>query len=91
MEKAHYNILVKGKVQGVWFRKHTKDQADSLGIKGYVKNDENGNVYVEAEGTTDAIDSFIETLKKGSPLSKVSEVIFDIDSSKGYKEFKIIR
>ncbi|MBT8384837.1 MAG: acylphosphatase [Bacteroidia bacterium] len=91
MDKVHYNILVKGKVQGVWFRKYTKDQAVNLGIRGYVENDDNGNVYVEAEGTTDAIDSFIETLKKGSPLSKVLEVLYDIDSSKGFKEFKIIR
>ena len=91
MDKVHYNILVKGKVQGVWYRKYTKDQANSLGIKGYVKNDENGNVYVEAEGTTEAITAFIETIKQGSPLSKVSEVLYDIDSSKGYKDFEIKR
>ncbi len=91
MDKVHYNILVKGKVQGVWFRKYTKDQAVRLGIKGYVENDENGNVYVEAEGATDAMDSFIETLKKGSPMSEVLEVLYDIDNSEGFKEFKIIR
>jgi acylphosphatase len=91
MDKVHYNTLVKGKVQGVWFRKYTKDQADRLGIRGFVENDANGNVYVEAEGTTDAMDAFIETLKKGSPLSKVSQVLYDIESPKGFKEFKIIR
>ncbi|MDH5414888.1 MAG: acylphosphatase, partial [Flavobacteriaceae bacterium] len=66
MDKVHYNMLVKGKVQGVWFRKYTKDRAENLGIKGYVENDENGNVYVEAEGTTKAITAFIESLKNGS-------------------------
>ena len=91
MDKVHYNMLVKGKVQGVWFRKYTKDRAENLGIKGYVENDENGNVYVEAEGTTKAITAFIESLKNGSPLSKVSEVLYDIDNSKDYKNFEIRR
>jgi len=91
MDIFHYNLLVKGKVQGVWFRKYAKDQAINLGIKGYVENDETGNVYVEAEGTTEAITAFIESLKAGSPLSNVSEVLYDIDSSKGYKDFEIRR
>lgn len=91
MDKVHYNILVKGKVQGVWFRKYTKDRAENLGIKGYVENDEKGNVYVEAEGTTEAITAFIKSLKKGSPLSQVSEVLYDIDNSKDYKKFEVRR
>ena len=39
MELLHYKILVKGKVQGVWFRKYTKEKAEVLGLKGYVKNE----------------------------------------------------
>jgi len=46
----HLNITVKGVVQGVFFRASTKDQADQLGICGLVRNEQDGSVYVEAEG-----------------------------------------
>ena len=36
MEKATYSIVVRGRVQGVWYRKYTKDKADVLKIKGFV-------------------------------------------------------
>ena len=41
MKILHYSILVKGKVQGVWFRKYTYDKAQALGLKGFVKNEVN--------------------------------------------------
>lgn len=92
MKKVHYSIVVSGKVQGVWFRKHTKNKADALGIKGFVKNERNGSVYIAAEGYTAVLQEFINWLHTGSPLSKVSNVSFDVDATlKGYSEFSIRR
>ena len=45
----HLDIIVEGKVQGVFFRAATKAVADQLGVKGFVKNLANGTVYIEAE------------------------------------------
>ncbi len=90
MEKIHYDIVVRGKVQGVWFRKYTKEKADKLGIQGFVQNELENIVYIEVEGTEDVLRKFIEWLHKGSPLSSVSEVHFDncIDFQ-GYIGFEI--
>ena len=89
MEILHHNILVKGKVQGVWFRKYTKEKAKVLGLKGYVKNEGNNNVYIEAEGSIDILTNFIEWLYEGSPFSKVSEVVYELGELNNYSEFNI--
>ncbi|AMC10512.1 hypothetical protein Lupro_04300 [Lutibacter profundi] len=89
MEKVLYKIVVKGKVQGVWFRKYTFNEATRLGIKGFVKNEINNTVYIEAEGTLTTLNEFVKWLHKGSPLSKVSLVTFEMDKLKYYKNFEI--
>ncbi len=90
MQKVHYDICVKGKVQGVWFRKYTKDRADLLGLKGIVKNNEFGNVSIKVEGEKEVVDNFLEWLYKGSPLSKVKEVQLELGKVQDYDDFKII-
>ncbi|MCF6361610.1 MAG: acylphosphatase [Cyclobacteriaceae bacterium] len=46
----YFKITVKGRVQGVFFRVSTKSQAEELGVTGFVQNEPNGDVYLEAEG-----------------------------------------
>lgn len=86
---THYNILVKGKVQGVWFRKYTKHKADDLQLTGIVKNNPDKSVYIEIEGDENKIREFIDWLYKGSPLSKVSLVEFTKGELCDYKAFEI--
>ncbi|MCK5638775.1 MAG: acylphosphatase [Flavobacteriaceae bacterium] len=85
MDIIHHNIWVKGRVQGVWFRKFTKDEALRLGLKGFVKNESNGNVYIEVEGNKTDLFKFYEWLHSGSPKSEVKENI------QGFKSFIISR
>ena len=91
MTVLNYTILIKGKVQGVWFRKYTKEKADELGIKGYVENTIDNSVFISAEATKEVLDKFIDCLHKGSPLSSVDEVLFDFKGIdlQGYREFEI--
>ncbi len=91
MEKMHYNIVVKGKVQGVWFRKFTKDKADEFGIIGFVQNKFDGLVYIEAEGKKEVLKEFIAWLYQGSPSAKVREVVYDIGEFQNYTNFEIRR
>ena len=49
------SIVVKGKVQGVFYRQSTREKAKGLGIRGTVKNLENGNVEIIATGTPEQI------------------------------------
>lgn len=88
---VHYNITVTGKVQGVFFRKHTKEEADRLGVKGLVRNEHDGSVYIEAEGDDDAVDALIKWCWKGSPSSNVENVVIRKEEPKGYSEFVVER
>ena len=67
-------ILVTGKVQGVWFRDFVKKNADVLNINGWVKNNIDGTVSVTVEGEEEIINRLIDKIKIGSPLSKVENV-----------------
>lgn len=70
----HYNITISGRVQGVFFRKYTVDKANELSLKGFVRNEPNGDVYCEAEGEEHMLKQFVQWCHQGSPMSKVTEV-----------------
>ena len=70
----HINIHVYGTVQGVGFRRAATNQARYLGIKGYVKNEIDGSVYIEAEGDATAVSQFVIWCRKGPTFSQVEKV-----------------
>ena len=67
-------FLVRGKVQGVWFRASTRDEALMLGLRGYASNLSNGDVEVLAVGDADAIDRLAVWLQQGPPMARVDAV-----------------
>ena len=89
MDILFYQIFVKGKVQGVWFRKYTCNEAKRMGLKGFVKNEVNNSVYIEVEGNSRQLNKFLQWLYKGSPLSKVSLVEYKRGELKHYQTFEI--
>lgn len=74
MQILHRKIWVRGKVQGVYFRASTKTKADLLGVKGSVRNESDGSVFMECEATENTLNQFIEWCKKGPPHARVDEV-----------------
>jgi len=71
---------VKGRVQGVWFRESTRQQASRLGIQGYAINLPDGSVEVLACGRPDALGRLAGWLQQGPPLAQVlsvTESVFD--------------
>lgn len=91
MDKIHYSILVKGRVQGVWFRKFTKDIADRNGVLGFVRNQPDGSVLVEAEGTEAELQIFLKGLEEGPRNARVDLVNYEQGPLKGYDSFVISR
>lgn len=67
-------ILIKGKVQGVYFRQSTKQKADELGISGEVRNLPNGDVSIQASATETQLQQFIDWCKIGPPRAIVTSV-----------------
>jgi acylphosphatase len=66
--------LVGGRVQGVFFRKSTQQQAQRLGVTGYANNLPDGRVEVLAIGAAENVDALVKWLWQGSPTSHVTSV-----------------
>jgi len=66
--------IVRGRVQGVYFRAFTRDEAEQLGVTGWVRNNPDGSVECFAQAPEDKIEAFIRFLHKGSPGAKVERV-----------------
>jgi acylphosphatase len=72
---AAAQFIVRGKVQGVWFRASTREQAERFGLSGHASNLADGSVEVLAIGEAAAIDALERWLQKGPPLARVDEVL----------------
>jgi acylphosphatase len=67
-------FVVSGRVQGVWFRASTRDQAQRLGIAGHARNLPDGRVEVVACGSEAALDALAAWLWDGPELAQVEDV-----------------
>ena len=87
----HINIIVTGKVQGVFFRASTKAVADQMGIKGLVRNEKDGSVYIEAEAEATFLDMFLEWCNEGPDKSVVENVEVSEGELKNYRNFEVVK
>lgn len=71
-KQAH--VLMKGRVQGIFFRAFVRQQAEALGLSGWVRNTPDGRVEAVFSGEKDKIKEMIEKCRHGPPLAKVTEV-----------------
>ncbi|MBB6241747.1 acylphosphatase [Rhodanobacter sp. MP1X3] len=67
-------FLVSGRVQGVFYRASTREQASSLGLSGYAKNLLSGDVEVLVVGDVAAMDALEQWLNRGPPAARVESV-----------------
>ena len=84
-------IVIHGRVQGVFFRKHTEEQARKLNLHGTVRNLPNGSVEVIAQGDPEAIRELSDWCFKGSPSSKVESVEVFETIIQPFSGFRMIR
>jgi acylphosphatase len=90
MKKA-ITIKIVGKVQGVFFRASTKEKADALGLKGTVKNERDGSVFVEAEGEESLLNDFASWCQRGPQMARVDKCEVTDANVKGFADFLINR
>ncbi len=83
------HLIIKGKVQGVFYRQSAKKEAVKLGIKGWVKNNEDGTVEAVATGSEEQIQHFIKWCRQGPTLAHVSEVIATDTSDEPFTGFEV--
>jgi acylphosphatase len=84
------HIFVSGRVQGVFYRAYTCEQAVRLGLTGWVRNLPDGRVEIIAEGPRDRIEQLIKWCHQGPPLARVTEVKTSWEQATGqYDRFDV--
>ena len=87
--KKHLNIHVEGLVQGVFFRKNTVASATALDLHGFVMNLPDGSVYIEAEGSPERLDEFVQWCHQGPERAQVDRVVSEEGTLVGMNGFII--
>lgn len=74
-------LIIRGRVQGVWYRESMRLEAERLGVAGWVRNRRDGSVEAMLQGHHDAVDALIRWAWEGPPLAHVETV--EISESQG--------
>ncbi|RLE04460.1 MAG: acylphosphatase [Candidatus Aminicenantes bacterium] len=84
------HVYVSGLVQGVFYRDHTRRWADSLGIKGWVRNLPDGRVEAVLEGERDKVEALLQRMEEGPPLARVEKIEVEWEDYQGeFNDFRI--
>lgn len=87
-----YAIQVTGLVQGVGFRYYVSQSAARLGLAGWVKNEWDTSVSLEAQGSASALASFLKDIQYGNSWAQVDNLKYrKIPEHTGESEFEILR
>ena len=87
--KVSYRITVSGKVQNVGFRYYTARMAQDFKIDGFVKNEPDGSVYIEAEGGKDAMETFMHSCCRGPQWARVDRYDIQEQPVMNYEGFRV--
>lgn len=88
--KVRAHMLISGRVQGVFFRSETQDEARRYGLTGWVRNLPDGRVEAVFEGEKDKVDVLIEFCRRGPPGARVTRVeVTWSDYTGEFKSFSI--
>lgn len=84
-------MIVKGKVQGVFFRASAQEAAVECGVKGWVRNTEEGDVELMATGSEEALQRFVTWCRQGPRRAVVEDVVVERKEEESFPSFKVIR
>jgi acylphosphatase len=87
VSRSRARVVIRGQVQGVFFRVETRDRARSLGLAGWVRNTPDGTVEAVFEGDRERIESIISWCRRGPSLARVDDVEVEWGEPVGEGEF----
>ncbi|MFA9271038.1 MAG: acylphosphatase [Baekduiaceae bacterium] len=83
-------VVVRGRVQGVWFRQSTLREGERLGVDGWVRNRADGTVEAWAQGEPDAVAAFVAYCGEGPPRAEVTAVdVEDVPADPALRGFAV--
>ena len=83
-------LRIRGRVQGVYYRGSAQDEAERLGVAGFVRNDPDGSVAAFAQGEDTAVDDFIAWCRRGPSGARVTSVDVHEESPREMKSFRVL-
>ena len=83
------HVRVTGLVQGVFFRAWARDEAQALGVSGWIRNCSDGSVEALLEGEAEAIEELIDLLREGPPGAQVEDVEIEETDREGLSSFEV--
>jgi acylphosphatase len=76
-------VVVEGRVQGVFFRGFVQGEARRLGVRGWVRNLADGRVEALFEGGQEAVRAILESVRRGPPAARVTDVAVSFEEPRG--------
>lgn len=90
MDRKAVEVVVTGRVQGVFFRARTAEEADRHGVAGWVRNEPDGTVAAYFEGPADAVDAVVAWCRTGPPRASVEDVRTRVVEPEGAIGFRVL-
>jgi acylphosphatase len=91
-DRVRAEVLVRGRVQGVFFRASAQQEGLSLGLTGEISNLPDGSVEAIVEGEKRAVDDFVAWCRRGPPAAQVEEVQVKLRSCRDeFRTFTVAR
>lgn len=84
-------LLIRGKVQGVFYRASAREMAEEFGVTGWIKNTPEGDVEAMASGNEEQLQQFIDWCKSGPPHAVVADVAISRIEDHDFEKFRIVR
>ncbi len=88
--KKSVRLFISGTVQGIFFRKFVKDNADKNRVNGFVRNLEDGRIEIFLEGDSEKVDAMMAICRRGPAHSNLRKVEEKEERFQDFKEFKIL-
>jgi acylphosphatase len=89
MAEPARRVRVTGRVQGVFFRAWTQQQAHELGVSGWIRNADDGSVEAQLEGDEAAVKALIQRMHEGPPSARVDGVTVEEAGAEGVDGFAV--
>ncbi len=90
MDKA-VSVRVTGRVQGVWYRGWTQDEARRRGLRGWVRIEPDGSVRAVLVGPAAAVDAMVAAMRRGPPDARVAGLTSEPAADEGFAGFEVRR
>lgn len=85
------HLKISGRVQGVFYRATTSEEAQSRGLTGWVRNMPDGHVEAEVQGTPEKVDELIEECRTGPPMARVEDIeVSDVETEPDEQRFQVV-